>query len=59
MEERILRELVIEEALKIKIKYTPAHKNQTYVNWCALSDEKINNNKVKITVTYEMGWSKR
>ena len=32
--------------------------NQSYVDWCALSDKGKNNNKVKLTVTYDMGWQK-
>ena len=29
------------------------------MKWCDTSDEKINKNKVKLTVTYDMGWQKR
>ena len=39
MEERLDRDLAIEEALQIEIKDTLAHNNQYYVEWCALSDE--------------------
>ena len=53
------RDLVIEEALQIEIKATLSHNNQLYEQWCALSDEEINKNKVKITVIYDMGWQKR
>ena len=39
MTERLVRDLVIEEALNTKIKETLEHKNQLYVDGCALSDE--------------------
>ena len=32
--------------------------NQSYVDWCALSDKDKHNNKVKLTVTYDMDWQK-
>ena len=48
----------IEEALQDETKETLEHNNQSYVDWCALSDKEKNNNKVKITVTYDMGWQK-
>ena len=54
MSERLVRYLEIEEALQDEIKYTLEHKNKSYVDWCDLSDKK-NNNKVKLTVTYDMG----
>ena len=59
MDERLVRYLAIEEALQDKIKYTLEHNNQSYGEWCALSDEDKNKNKVKLTVTYDMGWQKR
>ena len=59
MAERLVRDLAIEEALQDEIKDTLEHNKQSYVNWCALSDKKQNNNKVKPTVTYDMGWQKR
>ena len=59
MSERLVRYLAIEEALQDEIKYTPEHNNQSYVDWCALSDKEKNMNKVKLTVTYDMGWQKR
>ena len=54
-----MRYLDIEEALQGEIKYTLEHNNQSYVNWCALSGKEQNNNKVKLTVTYDMGCQKR
>ena len=58
MAERLVRDLAIEEALQIKIKATLSHNNQSHFKWFALSDEKINKNKVKLTITYYMGWQK-
>ena len=59
MVERLVRDLEIEEAIQDVIKYTLEHNNQSYVYWYALSDKGKNNNKVKHTVTYDMGWQKR
>ena len=57
--ERLVRDLEIEEALQDEIKQTLEHKNQSYVDWCALLDKEKKKNKVKLTVTYDMGWQKR
>ena len=54
MFKRLVRELAIEEALQEEIKHTPEHNNQSYVDWCALSDKDKNNNKVKLTLKYNM-----
>ena len=51
MEERLVRDLAIEEALQEEIKHTLEHNNQSYGDWCALSEKDKNNNKVKVTVT--------
>ena len=51
MEEQLVRNLLIEEALQDKIKDTLEHNNQSYVDWFALSDKGKNKNKVKLTVT--------
>ena len=59
MAERLVRDLTIEEANQDEIKYTLEHNDQSYVDWCDLSDKGKNNNKVKLTVTYDMGWQKR
>ena len=59
MAERLVRYLAIEEALQEELKHTLEHNNQSYGEWCALSDKDKNNNKVKLTVTYEMGWQNR
>ena len=59
MAKRLVRDLEIEEALREEIKHTLEHNNQSYGEWCALSDKDKNNNKVKLTVTYDMGWQKR
>ena len=59
MAERLVRDLAIEEALQEEIKDTLEHKNQSYGEWCAQRDKGKNNNKVKLTVTYDMGWQKR
>ena len=59
MEERLVRYLAIEEALRDEIKDTLEQKNQSYVDWCALSDKEKNKNKVKLTVTYYMRTQKR
>ena len=55
----MVRYFAIEEALQEEIKHTPEHNNQSYGEWCALSDKYKNNSKVKLTVTNEMGWQKR
>ena len=52
---RLVRDLAIEEALQMEIKSTLSHNSKLYVQWCALSDEEINKNKVKLTATYNMG----
>ena len=59
MVEQLVKDLAIEEDLQIKLKYTQAHNNKSYVRWCAISDEEINLKKVKLTVTYDMGWQER
>ena len=51
MDERLVRDLAIEEALQEEIKHTLKHNNQSYGDWCALSEKDKNNNKVKVTVT--------
>ena len=59
MAERLVRDLAVEEALQEEIKHTLEnikHKNWSYGDWCALSDKDRNNNKVKLTVAYYMGW---
>ena len=56
MAERLVRYLAIEEDLQEEIKDTLEHKNQSYSEWCAQTDKDKNNNKIKLTVTYEMGW---
>ena len=53
-----MRDLAIEEALKDEMKDTLEHNNQSYVDWFDLLDKVKNNNKVKLTVTYDMGWQK-
>ena len=55
MAKRLVRYLAIEEAFQEEIKHTLEHNNQSYCDWCALSDKDKNNNKVKLTVTYDMG----
>ena len=59
MAEQQVRDLEIEEALQDEIKDTLKQNNQSYVNRCALSDKGENKNKVKLTVTYAMGWQNR
>ena len=58
MKERLVKDLAIEEALQNRIKEALEHNNQSYVNWCALSYKERNKNKVKLTVTYDMGCQK-
>ena len=38
MAERMVRNLDIKEDLLEEVKQTLEHKNQSYVDWCALSD---------------------
>ena len=59
MAEHLVRDLVIVEALQEEIKDTLEQNNHLYVNWCALSDKGKNDNKVKLTVTYDMGLHNR
>ena len=54
-----MRDLAIEEDIQEEIKDTLEHNNQSYGEWCAQTDKGKNNNKVKLTVTYDMGWQKR
>ena len=54
-----MRYLAIEEAIQVGIKATISYNNPSYVTWCSRLDEDINKNKVKLTVTYDMGWYKR
>ena len=39
MAERLVRYLAIEQALQEEIKDTLEHNNQSYGEWCSLSDE--------------------
>ena len=55
MAERLVRDLAIEQALWEEIKHTLEHRNHSYGDWCDLSDKDKNNNKVKLTLTYNMG----
>ena len=59
MAKRMVRDLAIEEALQEEINHTLEQNNQSYCYWCALSDKDKNNNKVKLTVTCDVGWQKR
>ena len=59
MAERLVIDLAIEEALQEEIKDTLEGINQSYGEWRAQIDNEKNNNKVKLTVTYDMGWKKR
>ena len=54
MAERLVRDLAIEEALQEEIKDTLEGNNQSYGEWCAQSENE--KKKVKLTVTYDMGW---
>ena len=49
----------VHQALQEEIKDTLGHNNQSYGEWCAQTDKEKNNNKFKLTVTYDMGWQKR
>ena len=57
MEEQLVKYLDIEEALQTKIKEALEHKNQSYVNWCALSyKEKI---KTRLNLLLHIIWAVR
>ena len=58
MVERLVIYLAISEALQYETKETIEYKNQSYVDWCDISDKERNKKKVKITVTYDMVWQK-
>ena len=55
MVEWLVIKLAIEEALQTEINDTLEHNNQSYFDWCALLDKRKNHNKVKLTVTVDMG----
>ena len=55
----LVRDLAIGEALQEEIKDPLKHNNKSYGEWCAQTDKGKNNNKVKLTVTYDVGWQKR
>ena len=57
MAERLVRDLSIEEALQDEIKYMLERNNQSYVDWCALSDKEKNNNKLNLPL--HMIWADR
>ena len=59
MAERMVRDLATEEALQTEIKEKLEQNNQSYVDWCDITDQGKKNNMVKLTVTYDMGWQKR
>ena len=59
MAEQLVRDLAIEEALQEGKKYSLERNNQSYGEWCAQLDNEKKNKKVKLTVTYDMGWQKR
>ena len=46
MTERLVRYLTIEQALQEEIKDTLEHNNQSYGDWCDLSDKYKKKNKV-------------
>ena len=50
MSKRLVRDLVIEEALQEKIKDTLEHNNQSYGEWCAQTDK--GKNKTSFSWTY-------
>ena len=54
-----VRDLAVEEDIQTEIKETLEHNNQSYVDWCNLEDKEKKKNKVKPTITYNMGWQKR
>ena len=57
MAERLVRDLSIEEALQYEIKDTLEHNNQSYVEWCDLSDkEKIT---TRLNLLLQMIWAGR
>ena len=57
MSEQMVIDLAIEKALQTKVKETLAHKNQSYFNWCALSDkEKI---RTRLNLPLHMIWAIR
>ena len=59
MAEWLVIDLEIGEALQTEIKEALEHKNQSYVDWCDLLDKGEKKNKVKLTITHDMGWQKR
>ena len=57
MAERLVRNLAIEEALQDEIKYTLEHNNQSYFDWCDISDkEKIT---TRLNLPLHMIWAGR
>ena len=57
MAERLVRDLAIEEALQTEIYKNLEHKNQSNVNWCALSDKK--QIRTRLNLLLSMIWDGR
>ena len=57
MAERMVRDLAIEQALQEEIKDTLEHNNQSYGDWCALSDE--DKKRTKLNLPCNMIWAGR
>ena len=55
MVERLVRDFAIEQALQEVIKDTLEHNNQSYGDWCALSDK----DKKKLNLPSNMIWAGR
>ena len=49
MAKRLVRDLAIEEALQEEIKHTLEHNNQSYGDWCAISDKEKTTTRLNLT----------
>ena len=57
MAERLVRDLEIEQALQEEIKDTLEQKNQSYGDWCALSDK--DKKRTRLNLPCNMIWAGR
>ena len=55
----LLRKMKRKIMVALELKDTLERNNQSYDEWCAQTDKEKNNNNVKLTVPYGMGWQKR
>ena len=57
MIDQLVKDLAIEEAFQDEIKYTLEHNNQSYINWCDLSDKEKTTTRLNLPLN--MIWAGR